>query len=116
VRSFVVDLAHEALARVRSRAALATSLDVSKQHLSRVLSGKAGLGPLALVRAARITERNALDVLRAGGEAELADELASLLGDRFTAAQRAFLQEWDRVPVAVRKPLRATIKASASGR
>jgi hypothetical protein len=111
VPAYVVELAHDALARVRSRAALAALLDVSKQHIGRVLNGKAGLGPLALVRAARLTERNALDVLRAGGEAELADELASLVGDRFTGAQRTFLQEWERIPNAVRTPLRATVRA-----
>ncbi len=111
--TFVKDLANDALARVGTRAALATAINVSKQHLGRVLAGKAGLGPLALVRAAKVTERNVLDVLREGGERELADELEALVGDKFTVSQRAFLEEWDKLPPNVRRHLREVVKAWA---
>lgn len=111
--TFVADLANDALARLGTRTALANALDVSKQHLGRVLAGKAGLGPLALVRAARVTERNVLDVLRQGGERELADELEALIGDKFTASQRDLLNEWDQLPPDVRRHLRAVVKAWA---
>ncbi len=113
--SFVVDLTNDALARLETRAALASVLGVSKQHLGRVLSGQAGLGPLALIRAARVTERNPLDVLREGGERELADELEALIGDRFTGAQRDFLRDWDKLPTNIKRHLRAVVKAWASG-
>jgi hypothetical protein len=115
VATFVAHLAADALARVGTRAALAGALGVSKQHLGRVLAGKAGMGPLALVRAARLTERNVLAVLRDGGEADLADELDALLGDKLTAAQRSFLAAWDDLPANVRRPLRAVVNACAAG-
>jgi len=41
------------------------------------------------------------------------NELEALIGDKFTASQREFLDEWDKLPADVRRHLRAVVKAWA---
>ncbi len=105
-------LAEAALSAVGgSRRVLADKLGVSKDHVGLVLAGERGFGPTALVRAARIIQRRALEVLREHGERELADELEAMIGEPITPEQRAHLERWDKIPDRLRQNLDGVLDA-----
>jgi hypothetical protein len=107
------ELVREALARVEeSRRELATRLGVTTKHVGLVLEGERGLGPEALIRVARMTQRRPLTVLRDYGQKKLADEIEATLGEPVTDAQRALLDRWDRLPPKIRLHLSGLIDAS----
>jgi len=101
----VVDLVEDALRLLQSRDAVARSLGISRQALTRVLRHRqrATLAPAVVIRAARLTGRNICDALRLSGEPDLADELESILRDARSPAQQAILDNLRALPAATRR-------------
>jgi hypothetical protein len=95
-------LAEAALAAVGgSRRILAQKLGVSRVHVGLVLTGERGFSAALMIRAARLTQRRPLDVLREYGEADLAEELEASVGQLVTPEQLAHLERWDQLPAAL---------------
>jgi hypothetical protein len=101
----LVDIVEDALAVLPSAHALARTLGVSVDQVTRVLqrSRRARLGPVAVIRAARLAKRNICDALRTAGDPALADELESLLDEARTPAQQAILDDLHRLPAPIRQ-------------
>jgi hypothetical protein len=97
-----VDLIAQVLALVGSREELSKKLGVSLQQISRASLGESGLGPLPVVRMARLMARNIFDVLREAGHRELADELEPTAGRLVSPEQERVLDALNSLPGDVR--------------
>jgi plasmid maintenance system antidote protein VapI len=101
----VVDIVEDALRVLQSPEAVARTLGISRQTLTRVLQQRhaATLEPAVVIRAARLTGRNICEALRVAGEPDLANELESILRDAHSPAQQAILDDLNQLPTTTRR-------------
>jgi hypothetical protein len=114
----LVDIVEDALRLLQSPDAVARSLGISVQQLTRILQQRqhATLDAAVVIRAARLTGRNICDALRVAGERDLADELESILRDARSPAQQAILDDLNLLPTATRRRFVALIADQAAAR
>jgi hypothetical protein len=96
-------LVEEVVTLLGGPAKAAAALKVTRQHISRVLSGGSALGVVATVRAAIIVGRNPVKALRDVGEDDAADVLPQGFGAPVTRTQRTLLEKIDALPPAIRR-------------
>lgn len=88
-------------ARFPTKQAFAKALGITPSRYSRVKAGDAySLNVVNCLRLARLSGEPAPAVLRAAGKGDVADLIEELYrpGQVLSAAQRAVLELWDRVP------------------
>lgn len=113
----VVDVLQRVIAREGTKKAVAKRLGRSRQWLDSVLKG-APAGAAVCLRLARQERLDALDLLRAEGHDELANELQAAGFDPSTQVpndDRAFLAAYHALPADQRLHFRALIESVAHG-
>jgi hypothetical protein len=93
----------EVVALVGGPTEAATALNLTRQHISRVLSGGSALGIVPTVQAAIMVGRNPVKALRDVGEDEAAEILPQAFGAPVTSKQRKILKKIEALSPPLRR-------------